>query len=492
MTAHHPVLAGAVRVGAVVVAGAALALSATWVSGSVQLADAGSRAGLPETSSVLVDQATVVCPGQQRLGGVGLRDVRGDVVVAAAAPPPGAVGGIPSGGSGALALQSGPSAATLASGNDPGRAVRASVSTADPVVVRADGTMAPGLTATEVWLHRGDDDRGLAVTPCQAASSDVWLIGGGTGPSRTERLIVSNPGANAVSVGFEVFGARGPVPGADDHDVSIPPLSRAVVSLDALAPDETGPVVHVTATGGVVSAVLNEQWINGATARGIDDATRAASPGTNLVVAGVDVGGAVWTRIGNPGDSEALVQVRVLTEKGPVQPAALRAVRVAPRSTKTVQIPVSSGAVGLALRSDQPVVAGTWTERRATTGDRMGDFAWVAATPALRGGAGLPLPDLSGTTKRLLLTSGPEAARAQVRIGSGREARTVTATVPADSTRVVDLGDADAVWVVPTSGTLRGAVSVIGSDSGVPLYSVASLADAPLRALSVPVRQVQN
>jgi hypothetical protein len=64
--------------------------------------------------------------------------------------------------------------------------------------------------------------------------------------------------------------------------------------------------------------------------------------------------------------------------------------------------------------------------------------------------------------------------------------------VPADSTRVVDLGDADAVWVDPAGPGLRAAVSVVGAESGVPLYSVASLTDAPLRALSLPVRQVRN
>jgi hypothetical protein len=33
---------------------------------------------------------------------------------------------------------------------------------------------------------------------------------------------------------------------------------------------------------------------------------------------------------------------------------------------------------------------------------------------------------------------------------------------------------------------------VAGVDGGVPFFSVASLSDAPVRALSVPVRQVRN
>jgi hypothetical protein len=482
---------GVVRVGAVCVVVAGLALAATRVSGSLQLGDPGGQAGLPQSSSVLVDHSTVVCPGQQRLGAVGLRDVAGDLSVAAAAPPSGVVAGLSARTVGAVTLEGGATATALTGAKQPGQVVATKVSSPVPVFARGDGALAPGLMATQVWRHRGDDDRGLAVTPCQAPSSDVWLVAGGAGASRTERIIVSNPGANAVTAAFEVFGSRGPVAAAADHTVSIPPLSRAVVSLDALAPEESGPVVHVTATGGVVSAVLDEQWIDGATARGIDDATRAAEPGTDLVIAGVEPGGAL-VRVANLGATEALVQARLLTDKGPVQPDSLRAVRVPAGSTTVVPIPVSSGSFGVGLRSDQPIVAAAWTERRASSGDRMGDFAWSPATPPLRGPAGLSLPGLGGMTKRLLLTAGSSSGSAQVRIGTGGSVRTTTVDVPPDSTRAVDLGDADAVWVVPTSGTLRGAVSVVGSDSGVPLYSVASLTDAPLRALSVPVRQVRN
>ena len=245
-----------------------------------------------------------------------------------------------------MQLLGGPSSTGLAQTSDRGEVASAGVSAPEVVIAKARGAFAPGLVATQVWRHSGDDDRGLAVTPCQLPSSDVWLVGGGGGPSRTERVIVSNPGANAVSVSLEVLGRGGPVDAAGDRSISIPPLSREVVSLDAVAPDEAGPVVHVTATGGVVSAVLDEQWILGATGRGIDDSTRAASPSTDLVVPGVETGGGIWLRLANPGDTEALAQVRLLTDKGAVQPEGLRAVRVPAGSTLDVARPVQRGRHG--------------------------------------------------------------------------------------------------------------------------------------------------
>lgn len=485
-------VSGTVRAAAVALVATGLAVGATRVGGSVQLATAGENLGLPESSNVLVDAATLVCPGQQRLGAAGLRDVEGTVSVAAAAPDAGVVAGAPPSGAGGVQLLSGASAKGIAQTSERGAVASAGVSGSDVVVARADGALAPGLVATQVWRHTGDDDRGLVVTPCQPPSSDVWLVGGGGGPSRTERIIVSNPGANAVSVSFEVLGTAGRIDAASQRSVSIAPLSRQVVSLDAMAPNEAAPVVHVAATGGVVSAVLDDQWILGATGRGIDDATRASAPGTDLVVPGVETGGASSVRLANPGETEALAQVRLLTDKGPVQPDDLRAVRVPAGSTVDVPLPATGAAMGLGIRSDQPLVAAAWAERRATTSDRMGDFGWSPATPALRGVAGVLLPGLGGTTKRLLLTAGSSPARVQARLGTGDGAKVSTVDVPADSTVTVPVGDADSVWVVPTMGAPRAAVSVAGVDGGVPFFSVASLTDAPVRALSVPVRQVRN
>ena len=149
----------------------------------------------------------------------------------------------------------------------------------------------------------------------------------------------------------EVFGADGPVDASERTAVSIPPQSRLSMSLDALAPDELRPGVHVIATGGVVSAVLSDAWIEGATARGADDATAAAAPSRDLVVAGVETPpagqGELVLRLVNPGDGEAVARVTVLTARGPQQPTELRAVRVGAGSTLDVPLALAGGSSGL-------------------------------------------------------------------------------------------------------------------------------------------------
>ena len=303
-----------------------------------------------------------------------------------------------------------------------GTAATAPLTGPEMVAASATSGLAPGLAATQVWERRGDDDRGLAVTPCGLPSSDVWLVGGGGGPSRIERVIVGNPGANAVSVSFEVFGATGPVASAQNRSVSIAPRSRAVVSLDALAPEEPSPSVHVVATGGVVSAVLDDAWIDGATARGVDDATASAPPSNDQVIAGLDVSGAAMVRLVNPGAAEALVQVRLLLPKGPSQPAELRAVRVPAGGVTDVALDLAAGPTGLHLTADRPIVAGAYVERRMTTGpDRMGDFGWAPATRPVNGLAGLMLPGLSasGSASSLLLAGGSRGGKVVVHVVTG-------------------------------------------------------------------------
>ncbi|MDN5765328.1 MAG: DUF5719 family protein [Humibacillus sp.] len=492
-------VAGLVRVGSVALAVGAVVFGATRTSGSVQVAATHQRAGLATSSTVLVRSSTLVCPGPQRVGVKGLRDVSATVTASASAPPVDVLtdAGVhrpadATRGAVTLGVGAAPAAVTA---RERGKAAPVSLTKPQMVTAGATQGLAPGLAATQVWERRDGDDRGLAVTPCVPPSSDAWLVGGGGGPSRTERIIVGNPGANAVTVSFEVFGSTGPVASAQNRAVSIPPRSRAVVSLDALAPEEPSPSVHVVATGGVISAVLDDAWIDGATARGNDDATRSAAPSTDQVVAGLDVSGAAMVRLVNPGDTEALVQVRLLLPKGPSQPAELRAVRVPAGSTTDVALDLAAGPTGLHLTSDQPIVAGAYVERRRATGaDRMGDFGWAPATRPVNGVAGLVLAGLSGSgnASSLLLAGGSRGGKVVVHVVTGGTDRALPTVVAPDSVVSIGLGSADQVWVSQDGGDVRAAVSVSGLASGVPRLSIAALTSAPLTALAIPVRQVAN
>jgi hypothetical protein len=491
---------GVIRSALIAVVAAGFTLAAANVEGTVQLAAPTERAGLPQSSDLLIDSVSLVCPGQQRVGTPGMRDVAGTVQVAAAAAPQVALTGLP-------VSATGPGLLSLVDSS--GRAVGSTDQRFEPVaasaegegfmLVKGEGALAPGLVGTQSWWHTGDDDRGFALTPCIGPSADVWLVAGGGGASRTERVAITNPGANAVNVRLEVFGAEGPVEASDLAAVSIPPQSRVTLSLDAMAPGELRPALHVVATGGVVSAVLNDAWIDGATARGVDDATAAAGPARDLVVAGVDtppVGqGETVLRLVNPGGSEALARVAVLTTSGPRQPAELRAVRVGPGSTLDVPLTLGAGSNGLRITSDRPVTASVLVDRRQPTGpDREGDFGWTPAIPAIidTGGVVIPGPARPGTTRSLHLAAGPAGGTVTTTLGGGGPERRVTTKLAPLTTASIAVGDAERVWVSTDAEDIRAAVTVAFSDQGVPYYSIVPVRSAPTMETSVPVRQVTS
>ena len=150
--------------------------------------------------------------------------------------------------------------------------------------VSATGSLAVGLAALQTGLRREGDERGLQSVACQAPRSEVWLLAGGGAPTRRERLVVANAGANPVTVDIQVHGASGPIASVNGARVAVPPHGRVGVLIDAIAPGEASPVVHVTATGGLITAVLEDSWIDGATGRGRDDVGPADGPATEQVI----------------------------------------------------------------------------------------------------------------------------------------------------------------------------------------------------------------
>ena len=101
---------------------------------------------------------------------------------------------------------------------------RARVTTTAPVVARATGALAPGLLATQVWRHRvttaaSSSPRAAFRQPTRGSSEAAPGLA-----HRTPRR--EQPGANAVTVAFDVFGRRGPVVAAEGRSISIPPRAR--------------------------------------------------------------------------------------------------------------------------------------------------------------------------------------------------------------------------------------------------------------------------
>lgn len=480
MTARLAVLRPALPGTARVVVGAGAAAALVWAASTVpvglDLAAASGVRQTPVAGTSLATSTDAICPGTELSGIPGVPDVAvGGTVLAASGPAD--LLPVRATGPGAATLRSGGKAIGVLPAGRPAM-VAAPLPPTGPVALSAQGALAPAVTATQEWVRAAADLRGLVTTPCGTAASDLWLLGGGDGPGRQERLVLLNPGGNPVTADVTVHGVAGPV--APTRTETVPPGGRTSILLDAVAGAEKSPAVHVVADGGGLQATLTDTWVVGSTALGADTTLAAADPSTVQVVPAAVLDGRSTLRVVAPGEEQAVASVTLLGKDGVVATTAETVLTVPADGVGELVLPaVPPGTYSVVVRSDVPVAASVLVRTGAATGP--GDIAWAPSSDPLPQVSGMALPATPTVTRSLRLVSTGGASSATVTLVVGGEERTRSVDLLSDRSAVIDLAGASAVWVSRTSGSgaLRGAVtSEAGTDvarglSVVPLAPVA-------------------
>ncbi len=470
-----PALPGATRV---VLAGGAAGglvwLAATHPPALDLVAASGSEA-VAVSGTSLVTSLSAMCPGDELTGIRGVPDVKVKGRVAAASGPADLLPQ-PTDGAGSAELTSGTTVLAALGEGRPDE-VEAALPSKRPVLLRASGALAPAVAATQEWQLDTKDLRGLVTAPCLPARSDLWLVAGGAGAGRQERLVLLNPGGNPVTADVSVHGEGGQV--GDVRTVTVPAAGSSALLLDAWAGTETQPAVHVVADGGGLAATLTETWLDGSTARGADTVGPTDSPRTTQVVPGALLGEQATLRVAVPGEEQAVVRVSVLGREGLVPTTETTVLAVAGGSTGELALPaVDSGIYSVLVSSDVPVVAGVVTD--AGTGTSPGDIAWASSAPAVTEVSGAALPSTTGVTRDLSLVTTAGSATAVVRTTRDGVVTTRKVRLSSEHTASVDLDGADAVWVErgAGSGVLRAAVVSTSGTGTDRMVSVLPLAPA--------------
>ncbi|GAA4408752.1 hypothetical protein GCM10023168_26590 [Fodinibacter luteus] len=447
--------AGLTRV--VLASGAAVGVVALAAAHPLDL-DLVSASGDEDVSvvgSALATRVVQVCPGPELSGIPGVDDVEVPAALTAATGPEELLP-LPATGEGALVAVAG-KAKVLTVDTRPGAAT-APLEGAAAVRLTGTGALAPAVAGTQEWRADGKDLRGLVTVPCAAGGSDLWLLGGGAGPGRQERLVLTNPGDNPVTTDVTVHGAAGPL-GAPVVE-TVPPGGRVSLLLDARAAAETMPAVHVRADGGGIQATLTDTWIEGSTALGAETTAPIAQPATVQVVpAAVVGGGATTVRVAVPGEQDAVVRVTVLGGDGLVPASGDTVLTAAAGSVGELTLEgVPTGTYAVMLRSDVPVVGSVLS--RVGDGSAPGEFAWSGAVDGVRSLAGAAVEPVADVDRSLhLVATGGNVTAEVVTVIDGTP-RTRSVDLLSDRVAIVPLDVAESVWVRRTtgSGELRGTV----------------------------------
>lgn len=438
------------------------------------------------STTVALEQAALVCAGPELLGLSGARDVELATSATVVAAPLDELGRIPA-PNGDPALAIGVAGADRADSPPPQTgSVSEQLTTPGSYLATGMGAAAPGLVATQETRAATEEVTGLGTVPCQIPAPEAWLLGGGSGPGRAERLVLSNPGSNSVTVDIRAFGAEGPVAPPSGQGVVVPGHGRVVLLGDALLPDEETPVFAITAHGGDITAVLVETAIEGTRPVGFDTVGSSAPPAAEQIIAGVlqpqGEAGTVTVRIANPGDAEAIATISYLAEEGEIAlPEGVA--RVAAGSVTDVPVTeLPPGVTTLRVTADSPIVAAV----RSVVDDGAGvDALWAVAQPAVTGLAGGALPAAEDLTRSLVVSAwGGGSTVEVVEVGDGAP---TTSRVPLpDGGSVVVAAAGDGIWVRPVSGTGAVFAAVVSVRTGEDGPQVSSM---PLTAPPTSARR---
>ncbi|MGL5816355.1 MAG: DUF5719 family protein [Phycicoccus sp.] len=442
---------------------------------TVDLTAADDRsAGSPDGAGLVAAQS-LACPGNGLSGLAAVPDTTVGGAVAAASAPATLLPAEPA-GAGAAELRSGGAVLTGLTAARPG-AASAALPDRSPVLLDATGAAAPGLAATQEWRLDGKELRGLSSTSCSPGSTDAWLLAGGAGPGRQERLVLVNPGANPVTADVTVLGASGPL--GEPRTETVAPRGRVTVLLDAFTGDEAQTVVRVASDGAGLQASITDTWVAGSTALGAETVDPAAAPATRQTVPAAVVSGYTSVRVGVPGPDAAVVRVSLLGPDGLVPVTGETVLSVPGESVADLPLRgIATGVYAVVVTADVPVVASVFS----ATGGRgaPGEFAWAAAASDIRGLAGAALPATPGVSRGLHLVSTGGASVAEVVTVSSGQATIRQVSLLADRTTVVSLDGASAVWVKRSggSGELRGSVVSISGTGPATMLSATALGPA--------------
>lgn len=372
----------------------------------------------------------------------------------------------------------------------------AAVKSSSPIAheVQATGGLAAGLVAEQSLLINGADVRGVADARCVPPTRETWFVGGSGAVGHRGRLVLTNPDGAPALVDLTLWDEKGEVKAPASQDISVPPRGQRAVLLDALAPDSERLAVRAVTARGRVAMSLELRESKGTQPRGVTWVGGLPEPATQFYIAAVPGQGERTLQVLAPGDSDAIVKIRLLAPQGPFTPAGNEVLTVPAGTVAEVSLSDSAGdqPVAVEVDSDVPVAAAV----RVGVDDGNGaEFAYSSPVQPLDAPtASLFARTGDGLASSLLLTNvSDESVTATVRTltADGTATREQEVEVAAGTTTSVEITSPDesgrlAVVIAPGAGNALLASRVItGSGDGGPFLDVLPMPPA-LVSVRVP------
>ncbi len=227
-----------------------------------------------------------------------------------------------------------------------------------PVVVGADGALAPGLVA-------GRSGSPLVAPDCRPPSFDEWFTGVGAGARHSSVLELVNPDEGAAVVDVLAYGAGGLIDAPVLRGRAVPGGSVVQIDLAQQLPRRGDLTLHVVTTRGRVSAAVLDTYDElGTGSAATDYLPSQPTPTTSNLLLGLPDGdGRRVLLLANPADTETRANIKVVTEKSTFAPVGSEDVVIPPQSVAWVSVSSllrgrnARDALGLLVEASAPVTA---------------------------------------------------------------------------------------------------------------------------------------
>jgi hypothetical protein len=345
-----------------------------------------------------------------------------------------------------------------------------------PVVVTGTDELAPALAAGRSGTSP------LTATDCRPPSAEQWFTGLGSGATHSSVIELVNPNAGRAVGDVVLWSQAGPLDVPELLGISVPGGEGVKVDLAAVAPRRGELMAQVTTSRGRLAVDVADSVDELGTGLVASDwLTPQATPATRNLLLGLASGsGDRVLVLGNPGDDEVRVTVRIVTPDAVFAPAGVEPVTVPPGTTKPVAVDTlldeaaGQGAMGLLLESTGPVAANL----RQLVGD---DLSQVAPATPLGSATAAVVPP--GKARLLLADPGGVGLATVVALdAAGNELSTEAVELTPDTGARVTLPEGTAlVRVIPERTSVRAALLVTSAEgvAVVPLRELLTEALVP-------------
>jgi hypothetical protein len=214
------------------------------------------------------------------------------------------------------------------------------------LIISAAGANAQGLDVEQ--LGPG----GQPTARCQQPGSDFWFVGPG-GAHLHFYLYLLNTDSQQADAAVGVQTDSGPLLGAQDSGIVVPPNSMIIQSLDKLVHGAKAIALHITTSVGRVVAAVR---VTTSTSKEGMWLPPAAPPSTSQVLSGLPaVPGQRELFLTDPGGAPAQVKVIAISKRGSYEPTG-GSQPLLSKQTLGVSIPSLGGTVGsIVITSNVPV-----------------------------------------------------------------------------------------------------------------------------------------